>query len=484
MTPTAGLRTGLAGSIQTAEAQPALSPLLKLGFVCFCFYVFAFSGHIMDVVLPWLHLPAIAFGLAIAMAVLSGRIIEVLQDRTAALLVGLSLWLAAAVPGSAWRGGSLEVLTQNWVPGMVLFLVGGAVIATPAQCRRSLCVAGLSTAAGAVFVMLRGSMVDGRLMVANTTFANPNTLAIKLLLGMPMVWLLAAGSRAGVLRKALVGGVLLVMLVTLLATGSREGLIGLASLSAIVFLRSSPGGKLKIAIAAVLLTAGAALFLSGSLKSRFRTTFEGVTVDARDALSAEDRDIAMSAGESSQARWALFRRSIELTLKHPLFGVGPGQFGGYNAGQAQASGTVGDWHGTHNTYTQISSEAGIPALCLFVAAVLFSMRTLTRIYRRARLVSGDEARDIAAMALALHTSFIAYCICALFNHMAYELTMPLMAAIAVAIGRAASDQLNRLEDAARGQTGASGFISPVVSNRRISFAGRDAPFSRLPASRK
>ena len=448
MTPTArSAWTGWTGATHTAAAGPAPNPFLRLGFWSFCFYVFAFNSHVTDVVLPRLHLPGIAFGVAIVVAVLSGRIIGALQDRISALLVGLSLCLAAAVPGSVWRSGSLDVIMQNWVPAIVLFLVGGAVIATVAQCRRSLCVAGLAAAAGTAFAMLRGNMVDGRLLVENTTFANPNTLAIKLLLGMPMVWLLSAGSRAGLFRKSVTGGVLILMLAALLATGSREGLIGLASLCVIVFMHSSPGGKVKITIATALLAAGAALFLSGSLKSRFRTTFEGATVDTHDAQTLEERGVAMSAGESSQARWALLRRSLELTVQHPLLGVGPGQFGNYNVGQAQAHGTTADWHGTHNTYTQISSEAGIPALCLFVAALLFSMRTLTRIYRRARLAPGDEAHDIAAMALALQTSFVVYCVCALFNHMAYELTMPLMAGITVAMSRTASHELNRLEKA-------------------------------------
>jgi O-antigen ligase len=442
-----------------------------LGFWSFCFYVFAFNSHVTDVVLPRLHLPGIAFGVAIVVAVLSGRIIGALQDRISALLVGLSLCLAAAVPGSVWRSGSLDVIMQNWVPAIVLFLVGGAVIATVAQCRRSLCVAGLAAAAGTAFAMLRGNMVDGRLLVENTTFANPNTLAIKLLLGMPMVWLLSAGSRAGLFRKSVTGGVLILMLAALLATGSREGLIGLAVLYAIAFLRSSLFGKLRLVIALMALLAGTVLFLPQSLKSRFATIFRSATVEIQGAQTAEEQSLLISARGSSLDRWNLLLNSVKITLQHPILGLGPGNFAPYFASQATASGIFAEWNGTHNTYTQLSSETGIPGLCLYLAVLVSSMRALGQIYRRARRIPGKEASDIATMALALQTSFMTFCVCALFNHMAYELTMPLMAGITVAMRRAAPDELSRLEDVEMRQEGAPGPFLQVLPNGNLFVAG-------------
>jgi O-antigen ligase len=457
------------GRADTAVAISAPSPFLTLGFLGFCFYAFAFYSRILDLGPARLHLPGIAFGFAVVVAVLSGRIIEVLQHRIALCLVGLSLWLAAAVAWSSWRGGSFAVFTKNWIPAMLLFLVGGAVIGTLAQCRRSLYVVGLASAAGAMLVMLQGKMSsEQRLVLEGSSFSNSNTLAITLLMGMPMVWLLAAGSRAGFFRKALIGGVLILMLVALFRSGSREGVVGLGVLGLTTFVRSSLVGKVKIAIAAAALMAGAALFLPQSLKSRFGTTFDGATVDLQDAGSAEEQISLISAGGSSQNRWQLLVSSLELTRQHPLLGVGPGQFASYVAKQSAATGAFALWVGTHNTYTQLSSEAGIPALCLYVAVLLSSIGALQRILRRARLIQGEQARDIAATALVLQTSFIAFCVCAMFNHMAYEMAMPLMAGITVAISRAAPGELSRLEDAARVQKGVPGsvrLVGCVLPNR-------------------
>ena len=41
-----------------------------------------------------------------------------------------------------------------------------------------------------------------------------------------------------------------------------------------------------------------------------------------------------------------------------------------------AEGTRGQWLGTHNTYTQISSECGLPGLLFFVASLWFSLKEL------------------------------------------------------------------------------------------------------------
>jgi O-antigen ligase len=58
--------------------------------------------------------------------------------------------------------------------------------------------------------------------------------------------------------------------------------------------------------------------------------------------------------------------SLETTAKHPLFGIGPGQFENFS----------GSWHLTHNTYTEFSSEAGLPALCLFLFLVWTTFKNL------------------------------------------------------------------------------------------------------------
>src|SRR5207249_4894978 len=78
---------------------------------------------------------------------------------------------------------------------------------------------------------------------------------------------------------------------------------------------------------------------------------------------------AASAKESADDHFAALDQSIRYTLEYPIFGLGLGNFGvasGTDVGRPEA------WRTTHNTYTQISSEAGIPALMLFVGLLLIA----------------------------------------------------------------------------------------------------------------
>ena len=106
-------------------------------------------------------------------------------------------------------------------------------------------------------------------------------------------------------------------------------------------------------------------------------------------------------------------------MLHPIFGVGPGQF-------AEVSGA---WHQTHNTYTQLSAEAGLPALALFL---LF----LRSGFRKLREIKADGAEEESALASALQCSLAGYAIGAFFLSTAFWLTPYLLVAYAAAFLRA------------------------------------------------
>jgi O-antigen ligase len=295
---------------------------------------------------------------------------------------------------------------------------------------------------------------------------------------MPLVWLLAIRSRAGIFVKAFVGAVLLVMITAILRSGSREGLVGLAILGVLCFLHSSMAGKVGLAVAAVALAVGAAVLMPGSLKSRFATTFQGGPTEMEEYRGVLEREVMLSAAASTQIRSEMLMSSLKLTIQHPLLGIGPGDFAAYLADEAKSRNALAYWVGAHNTYTQLSSEAGIPALCLYLGTLISSLRALSRVSRRGRRIPDDRARDICTAAQALSASFVVYCVCGLFNHMAYEPTMPLMAGIALAISRAAPEELGRLEAAIAGQRGVRislAAVSPVPtgpSRKRLAMRKR------------
>jgi O-antigen ligase len=122
----------------------------------------------------------------------------------------------------------------------------------------------------------------------------------------------------------------------------------------------------------------------------------------RGTFNAEEETAAAYA--SAQARQQIFWRSIEVTMEHPLFGVGPGNF-------EQVS---GQWHTTHNSLTLMSSEGGVPAMILYGLILWCGFKNL-RATRR--LVRGQRALDVLARALL--ASLAGYAVGSLFLSEAY-----------------------------------------------------------------
>jgi len=147
-----------------------------------------------------------------------------------------------------------------------------------------------------------------------------------------------------------------------------------------------------------------------------------------------DSGMRESALTSSQSRKELLKNSIKFTLRNPLFGVGPGMFPVADDYEAHNQNRRGQWLGTHNSYTQVSSELGIPAFCFFVAAIFSATRDSYRLYKSTR---GDpRTADIASVALGLHYAMIVYAVTILFEHIAYTVMLPVFGGLVAALVRA------------------------------------------------
>jgi O-antigen ligase len=172
---------------------------------------------------------------------------------------------------------------------------------------------------------------------------------------------------------------------------------------------------------------------------------------ARYKTVAEDEDasemggsMADSAASSAQSRKMLLRHSLIFTIRHPLFGVGPGMFPVADDSYSKAIGlNKGTWLGTHNSYTQVSSELGIPAFLFFVAALAMALKGPHSIYRRTR---GDpRLEDMGNAALALHYCLVIYAVTVLFEHIAYTIMLPVFGGLAACLVRTAAVEIQRIQ---------------------------------------
>jgi O-antigen ligase len=100
--------------------------------------------------------------------------------------------------------------------------------------------------------------------------------------------------------------------------------------------------------------------------------------------------------------------SFNTMLDHPIFGVGPGNFGGYS----------GTWRVAHNTYTELGAEGGVPALLLFLMIVAKSLINLRRV-EKSQAAKNDM--EIQVFTGAMIASFAAYIFGAIFADTQYEL---------------------------------------------------------------
>ena len=81
---------------------------------------------------------------------------------------------------------------------------------------------------------------------------------------------------------------------------------------------------------------------------------------------------------------------------------------------------------SHNTYTQVSSECGIPALLLYVGALGASLISLRKSGR-----SGDQ--ELAVVAQFVAVMMVGFCACIIFLSLAYNVHLLVLSALSVAI---------------------------------------------------
>jgi O-antigen ligase len=189
----------------------------------------------------------------------------------------------------------------------------------------------------------------------------------------------------------------------------------------------------KILVAAVT----ALLFLS-ALALLPSSTYRRLTYVAIGGQVVTD-DTEQSALASQLQREVLFWDSVRLTFQNPIFGVGPGEFIVAQSNEKEKKGERGLWRQTHNSYTQVSSEAGLPGLIFFVGSILTCFRLNYRMYRQTGGKQGLE--DYAALSSCMLVGLVAFSTGAVFDQLAYTSHLAILGGITAATYLAAQPAL-------------------------------------------
>lgn len=324
---------------------------------------------------------------------------------------------------SIFRSGS-GTLLESYIPrALLLFFYTCAFALTIRQCRTLVVGNVVSTCAILLCAVLFGSSGEGgRFSIPDSLFfSGANDLALALVSSLGFILFLI--SQKSILAQLLGAVMFLTTVWILLKTGSRGGFIALAVFIAVWLIFSSKRWKLGLmvvpAIAIVVIMPGSTL----------KRLVEIATPGSLNAGNASDEAL-----ESQMERTMLLQKSIEFALEHPMLGVGPGEFTDalYLADMAQSTHTHA--LGTHNTYTQVASECGMPALFFYLVALCGSIGSNFRIMARTRRVPGAE--DVFTMSLCLFGNLIAFGVGTIFHHDAYSGTLPVLTGLSIALALA------------------------------------------------
>lgn len=379
-----------------------------------------------------LRLGAITTSMALLVVLLTGGLFRVFSSKIVLALLAFTAWLCLCTPFSVWRGGSFSQVT-SWLLSLISLILLAGCVEGLEHCRRAMYAMAVAVLAieALSFVLGTSNSVrdDGRLSFVGGTFANANDLAALLLMGLPFC-LLVVRTRKGMslLKFGCIVGLLLIP-ITVVRTGSRGGLLALVIMFAIYFFSIPTLQKIPLAIGTLILAVAAMVFSSHDALERYKTIFRSSDETYYSSAAQE------SAALSTRARKELFMSSVRLTFHHPIVGVGPGMFQIADARNAEEEKHAAAWHQTHNTFTQISAEDGLPGLFLYMAALVLCFKSVRS--SRQRALQHSELPALQHMAYCLRLSLLAFTITAVFASNAYYFYFPLVAGLCAALEQSA-----------------------------------------------
>jgi O-antigen ligase len=376
----------------------------------------------------------ILVGVPMILLVLAGDgLRNTLRWTAAKFWVGYSLWMVVALPFSSWRGASVTS-TWNWFRAevLILFVIAGLVM-TWREVKRLMSVLAWAAVVDVIAGRVFSNQIAGRFEMTGTTMSNSNDFAAQLILVLPFLLLVVVSQSQLMFLRIAAAGIFAYGIYLILLTGSRGALIAIGTSILFCLWRVRFRQKILAASLVLLIVFAALIVVPQRTLLRLSTTFS--------SGDATEANLDAGAIESTQSRTYLLRQSILTTLEHPLVGVGLGQFSNYEGKKSRKANLHGNWHETHNSFTQVSSEIGIPALLFFLAAIVTTYRMLNSVFQAAgRRAKTRENQQIKATAFCLLISLVGFCTAIFFLSLAYRFYLPALTGVTISFYRAVQEK--------------------------------------------
>jgi O-antigen ligase len=401
--------TDLSGSSRAGEP-------FGIAVALFLLYLFLVTSKVLEYTI---QIPKAMFVVGfstVLMVTITALNLNRLAGRDGFLLAAFTAIAMLSSPFAYWRMASAMTM-YSWLAHLAIFVAGAQVLATPRLIRRSLVVIAMATLFLTIVAARAPEQEHGRLSMMGT-LGNANDLATMLLFGLPCWGLIYGSGRGGFLRKVLAAAAIAFHIWLVLRTGSRGGLLALLAIFTIAWLRVSVAKKIVSIGLAGLLGLTVVAYLPEATRDRYRSWSPGP--DAEGELS--------EAAQSAQVRYRVMEQALKVSLLHPLLGVGMGNFIYAANDEFEKAGQRPLWKGAHNSYLQVSSELGLPALLIYCALLVHSGRASYRLARKGPL----EQQPLGWCVLAMTICFV---ITSFFLGIPYSFFVPTLAALATAFDR-------------------------------------------------
>lgn len=399
-----------------ANTTRKLALYCTMGFLFFRFsYLHELISGRFGIGIPFL---LIVGALSCLACLISGNVLSGLQYRSVWMWLCFAICMCFATAFSWYRTGSLEnILFPYLRTALPLVLLIPAVAYTSGEIRKLVDTIGI---AGITIIITGLFTSDARidrleLDTPGGTIQNANDYAMHMLLVLPAVAYYTMRAGRNVFYKVVGIFVTAAGLYELLGTGSRGGMLSLIITVLYILTKGSNRLRIGLLLSIPLFFAFALPYIPGEAAQRLSAFF------------GSGEEVA-EASASQGARTALFKESLKITVHHPVLGIGPGEFQDYQGLMAAGKGERGMWHETHNGYTQVSSECGIPAIAFYLAAMAMTFRSLRRSVKA-------KVPILSPLAHTLSIMMVGYAVCLCFLSQGYTFAFVVLTGFSVSIER-------------------------------------------------
>ena len=222
-------------------------------------------------------------------------------------------------------------------------------------------------------------------------FGNPNDLALHFVTMTPLAITMMVLSRRWLVKIIFLITTLLIIAGNVV-TYSRGGFLGLLVTSLVLAWKLGRRHRVMLAIVAPVVLVAFMVLAPGNYGRRLASIF----IPGLDPMG------------SSSSRQEILNRSIVVSIRNPITGIGMGNFHTVSLHE-----TV-----THNAFTQISAEMGIGALIVYMMFLTGPILRLRRIEKET--LESPEGRRYYYLSVGFQASLIGYMVSAFFAAVAYQ----------------------------------------------------------------